>query len=1601
MCCGFFAAKNTKTADALKSTTINSATKAGGGENLWDGEDFNGEVMDDLLEKLFGDEDPVEYIRENGAADYNNYGKNSPLVDDSPYKGVPYYVVPASTINANPRIKNTNYGMTVNLGTDLNGDPLTWMATSLTLADTPEEEDNVILTLLLANLNNIDGYKSVFCSNTSTGCNVYSKSTLRFNLLNNANLKLFSQGSDDESFAKQFLVQPKYITYQQTEDLNGRDSRFQKRTGLNEALGELSTSTYKPSAMVGGYRYDAWGEDYVWIPSASELGASDILTTGCIWRLANNQRLIDCNYWVRTNDDSISMMPFISANNGYYGQGNKVSNSLYYIPAIHLNLSAAALGTSGTKLKNPENVENTYNGEEQTIKSIYEENAKKAKWYAPKSYEHENEYVKMTYPEGGTIEAGEYWVKVELQQNWFDDVAAAVAAEAVEKGWTEEETAIAQERKKPKFRGDPDTSDPDHLETDRVRWFKLTIPKKKIAVSFTYDTSGYPSVDWSEDIYQYDIDNDKVPELGLSYAYSKSSDGTLEDPYTFPEPLGKYKATAYIIDEETGNYNYEIDTEKSFVSDEFEVKPRKIADPVLTSGGIKKSVAYNGNPQSITLQNIDETDVSYLVSDGLTEDSYSGGVLTVSATAIGMNYTVTVSLARPDITVWQSGGTTAKQFTLEITQATLTATINGLPSSWGQGIAQEVTVSVDGLIGEDAVQLYAFYKADGGSEISVTEVDGVYSIPADLTQGSYVFGVRLADTDGNYIMAAKTQNFTVTPPNASFTEADIAWQYTISGGAPQYIPTGAGTAGSPYEVDYANANYQFTLTMDSSALAAKGVKASYTGNTSAKNACESLYHVTVTITAKDSQVTYATTVHDFYFKINKVKFDLSNVQWNYDAANPLQYTGSQQTVTLKAGTIPAGLTPSYVKNGPSAINNIAVGNYSLRVAFNVSDTTNYVEPVYDDATSYEGDFEWVCNWEIVRKKITVSWKDNQQEDENGVLIFVPKLSTNGDLVEYSYEKMNEQGNYEPCGFPEYVEGTEMQYRVTVALKSAYTASYELDGNPTREFTVGKDKYPVHVQLKVNGKVLEDDAEFPYNGSAYSAVVEIVDGYVQLSEFSITYYDGNNVALSSAPVNVGTYKAVVTMSLTAQDENVLSGQTEFTFSITAGVFDTSGLVWQYSHGDFVATYDAAHGKWVDSDGKEITSFVYDGNEHAFTLVGKEELEAQAGMTSVTLSNDTATNAGPYTLAVVFNYDSDNYNAPVFAASSIPYTILKGEIVTDNVKWGYIGADGEEHEITANTVLEYMRENGAAKDYVFLLINLPEQLEGKVSYKLNGQNGNAVSGVGTYFVSYTVSGVDTDNYEPLVMPAALENNKLVEIVARDLGKPTFDGSWTEFNFLDTPKNLLELCGMDADGLDVYYTATVKLNGKTYDGYDGEAFNAYHAGEYVVVFDVIKINGESGNNVTFGGTVRTQEVEFTIKKQTFTVTGWNGDEETSQAKFDITGAAAVVGTQIVDEEGTVYTEDDFYNAPAGNLFYAVPYVKEGYEGDIEIVIKPGVAQRIEFSSYFEINSDTVFVAKPSFETASIEYDGNEHTFVLNGLDGFEEYIHITEGDELAQTN
>ena len=491
---------------------------------------FSAQLLKEILAKSTGIadadiEDVKQYIKTNGTEDYETYGKNSPVLN---HELKPYYVVPASAINTNV---NNDCGIVVRLG------GVVWNAVSLTLADIEEETDDVILTLYATEWSApVTNFYGTIASPGVVG-SVYASSVLRSNLLTS---NTFFSGRDDSGFAQEYLVQPKYIEYQQTQTAIGRgyDSKYNNHMP-NEALSGFSTGwnqstqnwaqkmNFQPAQIYNGVRYDAWGEDYIWIPSVSEVGGSiGSSVTDSIWKLSDRQRqwgsLSSIEHrWLRANRPESHGTINTVRGDGYLStQGNSKKNG--YVPAVHLNLTKA-MSNVQFKADAPTDVTAEYDGE---ILNMEDVPAETKTWY-------DAEKINLTLYDGdgstvaGYTDPGVYRARAEIKSEFADTIV---------------------------FGGTPDTGDPEHEETEYTRWFYYTVAKKKIGVTLTADSVGMPigafrNLDDSvggTGIYAGDTaDNGRAPLLGFKYK-GRGDTGYAESTLP-PSGQGTYTATAYIV----------------------------------------------------------------------------------------------------------------------------------------------------------------------------------------------------------------------------------------------------------------------------------------------------------------------------------------------------------------------------------------------------------------------------------------------------------------------------------------------------------------------------------------------------------------------------------------------------------------------------------------------------------------------------------------------------------------------------------------------------------------------------------------------------------------------------------------------------------------------------------------------------------------------------------------------------------------------------------------------------------------------------------------------------------------------------------------------
>lgn len=1327
--------------NALTSTT--GAVKAGQGEELWNADEggFNDDVLSDLVDKLFGDEDPVAYIKTMKDTQTDSY------------------VIPASTINA--KVGSANDGLVVKL------DGKEWMATSLTLAEIDGEE-NVVLTLYLAN----DLGTSQYYTNSSNvkGNNMYSRSTIRNHLLTNTTWSLFQDNGED-SFAQQFLVQPKYVKYQQTESHVGRANAPFNYNCPNDALGALSSGwygsiNYQPADTFDGKRYDDWGNDYIWLPSATETGYQNYLQTSSIWKLTANQLSHNGNSysWLRSGAYGDYNYAYLLQTSGAY--------NTYYVyltygvrPALHFNLSSAALGAVGATLRNPENVSTTYNGDVQTLKSAYEANKKGVSWYNQKWYEHTENYVKVT-SSAELKNAGEYWVSVELQQKWFDDMDALVEAQGAEQGWSADEIAAAKLRKKPKFKGDPDTSDSEHIESDRIRWFKFTIKPKEIAVTKPAYNSSTGVFTAPSFVDESELHAD--PPVVATRFTGTAADGTEIDQIdVVPNRRGNYTAQTIFVKSSTdkteyiGNY---VVKDAENMTCTVQINRSRLA----IVGVANNSKVYTGAEIEFALTGYSTawTDIATLtLPNGMTLKGSDDSGWKLVVTEAG-SYVVIASIKSNKKTDWCWNTTnfseeivTDRTFTITITRKTLNVEFTSTASGGGfllqAGSNVEFGTNPTNALARDDVKLTLEYYNASNPNMRIPVAGGTLDASI-LNPGTYYLVATLNDTEAtgnkNYKLEGgeAKQEFTVSAKNIVIDS--VNWQYSQNNGAPISIASGAGdVSSSPFEVIYNGSAYVFII--NTNGLADLGVKVDvkygtngYT-NGSQTNAIASAIAITVRLIPFDNSFAFNDSngkpleqqYKDFtiYIKVNKADVDFSNVVWS---ADQLEYNAVNQSVSIISG-LPSFLSATY-NSGATGRN---IGTYTAKVTgltvVNQTIAANYNIP---SSSQIASETSLTHTWNIVKKRIEVTWITTEKT-QDGNVIFVPSITDNSmGAIEYTYynaDKTREMTLDEI--FADYDATTVKDYYVCARLKASggsynatncvlIEASIEVTES-YQGFQAGSSKTPVRVGLKTNSVT--------YNKTAQPAEIEVEGGGLLASNVTITYKQ--NGIVCGVPTNAGEYKVIISLNNGLEGEFAITGQCEFDYIIEKANYDVSAM------------------KWVDTenDNAEYTepyTYAY-GVTHTLAFIGDDIDGLSVNYTSDTEANLSGGNARDYKIVVTFSVrDSLNYNVP----DDIEFTWTINPYTPDlsNVTWNY----------NTNGPYTFSIVDGVPVNYSVFLQGLPEGLENLIEY--SGDTAE-YSDAGSHVTNFLIKENDPNrsNYGELVFSGGLETRLVWEIKPLLVDKP----------------------------------------------------------------------------------------------------------------------------------------------------------------------------------------------------------------------------------------
>lgn len=1452
-----------KQASALTNTA--SAVKAGNGEELWDADsgDFDGEVMDDLLDKLFGDADPVEYIK---------------TMKDTPTDS---YVIPASTINA--KVGNAANGLVVKLG------GMEWMAASLTLAEI-EEEENVVLTLYLANANGASQYYSN--SNNNKGNNMYSRSIVRNQLLTNATWSLFNTTGED-SFAEQFLVQPKYVKYQQNETQSGRSNPVGGNYhNPNDALGAQSSGwysgiNYQPADTYDGKRYDDWGNDYIWLPSITETGTTNYVNNNSsIWKLSTNQlaHTVSQGYsWLRSGYYGNYNGAYFLPSSGAYSAGS-VGNTTGVRPALHFNLSSAALGAAGATLKNPENVTTTYNGDVQTLKSAYDANSKSASWYNKKWYEHTNNYVTVT-PSAEMKNAGEYWVKVELQQKWFDDVEAQVEADGAAQGWTAEEIAEAKIRKKPKFKGEPDTSDSEHVESDRVRWFKFTIKPKEITVTkpaYNASTGVFVAPSFADDGELYGD-----PPVVATKFTGTAADGTAYDKIdVMPTKRGTYTAQTIFVKsatdktEYTGNY---VVKDAANMTCTVQINRSRVAIPAVADA----SKQYTGEKITFALSgySTEWTEIATLnLPSGMTLEGSDADGWRLAVTDAG-TYTVTAAIKQDKKTDWcwntanfTDEVITDRSFSVTVTRKTLTVSFTSSNGAFLLQAGESVSfgASASGVHSRDSVKLTLEYFNSTKPTVRIP-VSGDSLDASTLNPGTYYLVATLADSaatgNQNYkIDGGETlQEFTVSAKN--ITVNSVNWQYSQNNGVPTPIAGGAGSASSsPVEVTYNGSAFVFALNTNGLAEAGVKVDASYGTNgytNSSQTNAGNAVAVTVRLIPFDEGWAFndaggkplAQQYKDFtvYVKVNKANVDFSAVVWS---AEELEYNGVNQSVSIVSG-LPSFLTVTYNANATKK----EIGTYVAKVSsLTVNDTAaaaNYNVPT--DA-QMNAEPKLSHTWKIVKKRIEIVWV-NASQSQGGTTILVPTVSDNSSgAIEYVYynEDKTREMTLEEI-FADY-DATQMKdYYVCARLKTSggtYNQTncvlIESGAEVTESykgFQAGAAKNPVRVGLKVSTVI--------YNKSEQPAQIEFEGGNLTASDFTVAYKK-DGVACGT-PKYAGEYKVIISLNKNLEGDYAITGSYEFDYVIEKASYDVSAMKWvdtEHGNAEYTAPYVYTHGV-----------------SHTLSFTGDNIAGLNVNYTADTESNLTGENAGDYKVVVTFSVaDPANYNVPEtieFIWTITPYTPdLSG------VTWNY-NTDGPYF---------FRIENGVPVKYSARLTGIPEGLEELIVYS---DDTGEYSDAGSHITSFAIneSHANRKNYGELVFGAGLDDRLVWEIkpIEIDKGVKTQKQTYREEGY-----TFAEITNLPDDWAQYFEIEVLDSENNPLAQADG-TWKFVNVDQYrikiVYKTGMNKNNGGTADNVKWSDNTKgSWQITLTINKLVLDVKGWIDGSENARAELDADDVAAI---------------------------------------------------------------------------------------------------------------
>ncbi|MCM1290034.1 MAG: InlB B-repeat-containing protein [Corallococcus sp.] len=792
-----------KGADALSGTS--NAYLVGDGQNgaalteIWDTQsnNFKTDVLEDLTNALLP----------NGSSDLLDY-------------------VNGQSGEVNMTTISTNSGKTNGILVRLGG--VDWMVTYLTKVDI-DGTPSVVATLYSA-----ENWEAVqFHTSSGTNSQIYNNAEIRNTIKTKVAAKAsFLLDTSADGFATKYVVQPKYIPWQQA--VNGGDNPRQNNFKYS------STPTGNETAV------GAWADDYFWLPSYSETyyskGGSG--GDGGIWKMNAAQRGFTTgisNYcWLRTGSTAYSY--YASLLDYSCGDLNSIVNYSYGLrPALHLNLTSAALGAAGGPT-DPKDAEVAYTGAEHTLTSIGNSGASAPEWYDKDWYEGVTtqamdaalvgkprvtvEYYSGTTRVAGATAAGTYWVKVTLT-----DAALSERKKEIQN----KDPSADLSKVTLKFKGAADTSDSAHAESDTVRWFKLTVSPRNIQLAApVYSTSSGLQLPVLAGATSFVANDSTAPQIAVKISGTPAGGATYPTTIVgdlaaeadkLPKFKGSYSATAILATKNAdGTYteyqtaNYDLQGTDASRTTNFTLNFTAL--PKLTLTGATE-LAYTGAALSFAIGGYTDdwkAIATASLSDGL---AWNAAGTAVTATDMG-TYTVTLAIKEEYKALYGWEGSTNQNtddvvLTVTVTPAELTLT---LPTAANKiYVGQKLSDHAFGVAASGAT-------FTGGSAYCVADgktVEGTWSwqfpdtaVTKGLTNATVVF----TPSSGNY--SAATAELSIVPTQITVTVKEIDKKVEESS-----VHAGKIISTEKYELDFGAV---FTFASDSDK---NGTLANYAGYTKA------------------------------------------------------------------------------------------------------------------------------------------------------------------------------------------------------------------------------------------------------------------------------------------------------------------------------------------------------------------------------------------------------------------------------------------------------------------------------------------------------------------------------------------------------------------------------------------------------------------------------------------------------------------------------------------------------------------------------------------------------------------------------------------------